>query len=154
MARVPRQAPGGFVYHVLNRAVARLPLFEKPADYAAFLRVLTEALAQYPMRILAFVSMPNHWHFLLWPERDNDLSNFCRPSGAEPHPPTAEPTQESLASGATLSVLKKRAASSFLLANRFLFRLHVPFSNRGLILSFSPPGSRSASRKNYDHLFR
>jgi putative transposase len=78
MARVPRQAPGGFVYHVLNRAVARLPLFEKPADYAAFLRVLTEALAQYPMRILAFVLMPNHWHFLLWPERDNDLSNFCR----------------------------------------------------------------------------
>jgi putative transposase len=66
------------VYHVLNRAVARLPLFEKPADYAAFIRVLAEALDESPMRILAFVLMPNHWHFVLWPERDHDLTNFCR----------------------------------------------------------------------------
>jgi putative transposase len=78
MARGPRYAPGGFVYHVLNRGVARLPLFEKPADYAAFLRVLAEALQECPMRVLAFVLMPNHWHFLLWPEGDKDLSNFCR----------------------------------------------------------------------------
>ncbi|HEY3234378.1 MAG TPA: transposase [Polyangiaceae bacterium] len=78
MARGPRHAPGGFAYHVLNRGVARLPLFEKPADSAAFLRVLAEALDAYPMRILAFVLMPNHWHFVLWPERDDDLSNFCR----------------------------------------------------------------------------
>src|SRR5262249_54608603 len=55
MARRPRQAPGGFVYHVLNRGVARLPLFEKPADYDASLRVLAEALQETPMRILAFV---------------------------------------------------------------------------------------------------
>ena len=46
MSRGPRHAPGGCVYHVLNRAVARLPLFEKPAAYEAFLRVLAEALEQ------------------------------------------------------------------------------------------------------------
>jgi len=63
MSRGPRHAPGGCVYHVLNRAVARLPLFEKPPDYEAFLRVLAEALEEQPMRILAFILMPNHWHF-------------------------------------------------------------------------------------------
>jgi putative transposase len=63
---------------VLNRAVARLPLFEKPADYDAFVRVLAEALVECPMRVLAFVLMPNHWHFLLWPRGDNDLTEFCR----------------------------------------------------------------------------
>jgi len=78
MPRRRRQTPGGFVYHVLNRAVARLPLFEKPADYAAFLRVLAEALHECPMRILSFILMPNHWHFVLWPERDGELSAFCR----------------------------------------------------------------------------
>jgi putative transposase len=78
MSRGPRQAPGGIVYHALNRAVARLPLFEKPSDYAAFLRVLAEALDECPMRILAFVLMPNHWHFVLWPEHDEQLTNFCR----------------------------------------------------------------------------
>src|SRR5437879_12051621 len=30
------------------------------------------------MRILAFVLMPNHWHFVLWPENDHDLTDFCR----------------------------------------------------------------------------
>ena len=50
-----RQAPGGLVYHLLNRAVARLPLFEKPADYAAFHRVLGETLDHFPMRVLAHV---------------------------------------------------------------------------------------------------
>ena len=53
-------------------------LFEKPADYDAFVRVLAEALDECPMRILAFVLMPNHWHFVLWPVRDGDLSAFCR----------------------------------------------------------------------------
>lgn len=36
MPRRPRLAGGDLAYHVLNRRVGRLPLFEKPADYAAF----------------------------------------------------------------------------------------------------------------------
>lgn len=36
MPRRPRIASGGLAYHVLNRRVGRLALFEKPADYAAF----------------------------------------------------------------------------------------------------------------------
>jgi putative transposase len=32
----------------------------------------------YPMRILAFVFMPNHWHFVFWPEGDGELTAFCR----------------------------------------------------------------------------
>jgi len=78
MSRGPRQAPGGQVFHVLNRAVARLPLFEKPADYEAFLHVLGEALAQHPLRILALVLMPNHWHFVCWPQEDGQWTSFFR----------------------------------------------------------------------------
>jgi putative transposase len=78
MSRGPRQAPGGIAYHALNRAVARLPLFEMPADYDAFVRVLAEALDEYTMRVLAYCLMPNHWHFVLWPQADGQLSAFCR----------------------------------------------------------------------------
>jgi putative transposase len=78
MPRQARQAPGGLVYHALNRAVARLPLFQKGGDYAAFERVLAEALHRHPMRVLAFCLMPNHWHFVLWPEHDGDLTAFLR----------------------------------------------------------------------------
>jgi putative transposase len=78
MPRVARVAPGGLVYHVLNRSVARLPLFQKPADFEAFERVLYEAQERYPTRILAYCLMPNHWHFVLWPGRDGELTDFMR----------------------------------------------------------------------------
>jgi hypothetical protein len=39
MPRRPRICPGGLVYHVLNRAVARLALFERDGDDEAFERV-------------------------------------------------------------------------------------------------------------------
>jgi len=32
----------------------------------------------YPMRILAHCLLPNHWHFILWPENDGDLSAFLQ----------------------------------------------------------------------------
>ncbi|MGA6829372.1 hypothetical protein ACO9S2_17410 [Nitrospira sp. NS4] len=34
MPRRPRLAAGGLAYHVFNRRVDRIPLFEKPAGYA------------------------------------------------------------------------------------------------------------------------
>ena len=78
MPRRPRHAPGGFVYHALNRATARLTLFRKTADYDAFLGLMEEALTQNPTRILAFCLMPTHWHFVLWPQADNELTAFLR----------------------------------------------------------------------------
>jgi putative transposase len=78
MPRQARVAPGGFVYHALNRAVARLPLFQKDEDYRAFERVLVEALAKHPTRVLAYCLMPNHWHVVLWPEGDGEMTAFLR----------------------------------------------------------------------------
>ena len=64
------------VYHVLNRANGRRPLFKKPEDYEAFERVLVEAHERVNMRTLAYCVMPNHWHLVLWPRGDHDLSQF------------------------------------------------------------------------------
>jgi putative transposase len=62
----------------MNRGVARLPLFEKEGDYEAFERVLAEALNVQPTRILAYCLMPNHWHFVVWPAADGELTAFLR----------------------------------------------------------------------------
>jgi putative transposase len=78
MPRRLRFASGGFVYHVLNRAVARATIFDKSADYAAFEKVLKQAKERLPMRLLAYCLLPNHWHLVLWPRRDGDLSEFMR----------------------------------------------------------------------------
>ena len=78
MPRRPRFASGNYVYHVLNRAVGRDKLFAKEGDYAAFERVLEEAREQVPIRLLAYCVMPNHWHLVVWPKCDGDLSEYMR----------------------------------------------------------------------------
>ena len=78
MARAPRTDVGGLVYHVLNRANARAPLFEDEADYRLFTALLAEERAHVGMRLLAWCLMPNHWHLVLWPRADGDLGRFVR----------------------------------------------------------------------------
>jgi len=78
MPRRPRVATGGLAYHVLNRRVGRLPLFEKSTDYAAFEQILQEAYAQTRVRLTAYCLMPNHWHLLVWPRADGELSEVLR----------------------------------------------------------------------------
>ena len=46
MGRPKRSAPGGWVYHVLNRANARMQIFTKDEDFIAFETVLQEAVAR------------------------------------------------------------------------------------------------------------
>ncbi len=78
MPRRQRGATGGYVFHVLNRAVGRATLFRKDADYAAFEKVLQEGLDWQPMRVLSYCLMSNHWHLILWPRRDGELSEYLR----------------------------------------------------------------------------
>jgi putative transposase len=78
MPRLRRTAPGGYVYHVLNRANARRRIFDTPWDYCAFEDILGEIQERIPMRILAWCVMPNHWHLLLWPREDDQLSDYLR----------------------------------------------------------------------------
>lgn len=76
MARTKRISQATFVYHVFNRAVKRTQLFETPQDYRDFELLMNRARLRVPMRILAYCFMPTHWHFLLWPLSDGDLSRF------------------------------------------------------------------------------
>jgi putative transposase len=78
MPRPLRTAPGGFVYHVLNRASGKRRIFDHDRDYLAFELVLAEMQERIPMRILAWCVMPNHWHLLLWPREDRELSSYMR----------------------------------------------------------------------------
>ena len=76
MGRPLRAAAGGIIYHVLNRANGRQVMFESPQDYQLWESVLLEAREHVPVRILSYCVMPNHWHLVLWPRRDGELSQF------------------------------------------------------------------------------
>lgn len=78
MPLCPRLAAGNLACHVLNHRVGRLPLFETRADYVVFEQILAEIHAQTRIRIAAYSLMPTHWHLLLWPRQDGELSEVLR----------------------------------------------------------------------------
>ena len=76
MPRTARSVEAGLIYHVLNRGNGRMRLFHKPADFAAFERVLAEGLARYPVDLLTYCLMDNHWHLVLRPRSDEALGKL------------------------------------------------------------------------------
>ena len=76
MPRINRVDVGGETYHVLNRANARVQIFDTDTDYQQFESILEEAAEKFSMRILSYCIMPNHWHLVLHPIHDGDLQAF------------------------------------------------------------------------------
>ena len=68
----------GVVFHVLNRGVRKARLFETDLDYRAFLAIVSAALERYSVEIFAYCVMPNHFHFVIAPRRDGQLSAFMQ----------------------------------------------------------------------------
>lgn len=79
MPRPPRLTEPGVVYHLLNRRVMRLPIFEDSEDYAAFERVLAEGLDRPDAPdLLAYCLMPNHWHLVVQARQRTSLSTWMQ----------------------------------------------------------------------------
>src|SRR5258708_2086009 len=78
MPRRLRVSSGGMAYHVLNRAAGRADLFADEADYLAMERVIERTCQLRPIRLVSYCLMPTHWHLVLWPRRDGELSEFMR----------------------------------------------------------------------------
>jgi len=78
MPRPKRAAQGGYCYHVLSRGNGRQRVFRKDRDYDDFLCLFDEAQERHEMRIIAYCLMPNHFHLVLWPVHDGDLSRWMQ----------------------------------------------------------------------------
>ena len=78
MPRTARASAGGLCYHVLNRGNAGSEVFHEARDYAEFLQLLYEATDARKVRLLAYCLLPNHFHLVLWPRKDGDLSHWMQ----------------------------------------------------------------------------
>jgi putative transposase len=74
MPRTARAFVGGYCYHALNRGNGRARVFHEPDDYHEFIRLIRQASARVPMRLVGHCLMPNHFHLVLWPIDDGDFS--------------------------------------------------------------------------------
>ena len=78
MPRADRIDVADIIYHAINRANARMQIFNEDKDYLLFEKVLREAKGKFNMRLLSYCVMPNHWHLALYPKKDGDLQIFMR----------------------------------------------------------------------------
>lgn len=78
MPKRKRIGSAGFIFHVINRGVRRLSLFGHDEDYRLWLRCFAEAHARSPVDVFAFCLMPNHFHLVVRPTEDGQLSEFMR----------------------------------------------------------------------------
>ncbi len=68
----------GLVFHVINRGVRRLRLFDRDGDYRAWLNCFAEAQDRVPVDVFAYCLMPNHFHLIVRPAEDGHLAEFMR----------------------------------------------------------------------------
>jgi putative transposase len=78
MPRIPRGLAGGGIAHVLSRGNARATVFHSSEDYEDFVRLLYGAVERFPVKVLAFCLMPNHFHLVLQFEQIFELSSMMR----------------------------------------------------------------------------
>ena len=78
MPRTARASRGGYCYHVINRGTGRAQVFHKDGDYQAFVKLIGDACERLPMRVLGYCLMPNHFHLVLWPHKNGDLSRWMQ----------------------------------------------------------------------------
>ena len=76
MATPPRYIEDGVYYHVYNRGNRKQQIFLQDRDYERFLEKVLEYKKKYPVKIVAYCLMPNHFHFLIQQLSPNALSRF------------------------------------------------------------------------------
>jgi putative transposase len=64
--------------HVVNRGNDRRTLFSAAPEYDEFVELMRHAAGRRPLRILAYVLMPNHWHMVVWPQQATQLSQYLQ----------------------------------------------------------------------------
>jgi putative transposase len=78
MPRTIRACFGGHVYHVLNRGNGQADVFHSLEDFASFVGLMQEANQKVSMRLVGYCLMMNHFHLMLWPHEDGDISRWMQ----------------------------------------------------------------------------
>jgi putative transposase len=63
---------------VINRGNGKAEVFHKAEDYYRFTEMMQESCVRLPLRVVGWCLMPNHFHLVLWPFGDGDLSRWMQ----------------------------------------------------------------------------
>ena len=78
MPRPRRADEANAIYHALNRGNLRATIFHKDGDYIAFEKILGEGLQLFQIELLCYIQMPNHYHLVVRPLVDGEMSRYMK----------------------------------------------------------------------------
>lgn len=76
MPRYARQLIDRGYYHVINRGNGKQTIYHDTQDYSYFLHSAVYAKNAIPIDIYSYCLMPNHYHFVVRPQRSSNLSRW------------------------------------------------------------------------------
>ena len=65
-------------FHLYNRSNRKAEVFHDRQDYLYFLRQLREYQQKYPVTLIAYCLMPNHYHLLVRQDGDGAISDMMQ----------------------------------------------------------------------------
>jgi len=66
----------GEYYHLYHRGQDRQKIFFEHENYLYFIKLLKKYRRKFETKVAAYCLMPNHFHFMLQPQRHSNLSKF------------------------------------------------------------------------------
>ena len=66
----------GALHYVTGNVLNRIRIFKQERCCLEFLRILKELLESWPCKLITYVIMPDHFHFIVNP-RDGNIQGFC-----------------------------------------------------------------------------
>ena len=66
----------GFYYHIYNRVPDGMRLFNSKENYRYCRKLLRKNALKYDVNIIAYCLMPNHYHMLVFQNREESLSKY------------------------------------------------------------------------------
>lgn len=78
MPRISRGETAGGIYHIVNRGNMRMEVFNDAEDYDYFLELLAKGLKKTGVELHAYCLMPNHFHLLVVPQKEDSLSKLMQ----------------------------------------------------------------------------
>lgn len=81
MARLPRFELPGYPQHIIHRGNNHQPILQDEEDYWVLWGRLQDAAIKHACAIHAYVLMPDHFHLLLTPSRQNGIGKLMQLAG-------------------------------------------------------------------------
>lgn len=68
----------GFAYYITTVVYGRLAIFTRPSFIIPLIDSMNFYRYQYQCKLIGYVIMPDHFHTILWPQREPSISDFMR----------------------------------------------------------------------------